>query len=91
MEDLTIAPRLTWFIAEDGLRPLRTAVQGGDAVTSSKRRSFIGTEWDTVVTYNYTDDVQFGVIYALFAPGNVYRTPNDSTAQELITSVSVKF
>lgn len=44
-----------------------------------------------MVNYNYTDDVQFGVIYALFAPGSVYRHPNDDTAQELVTSVSVKF
>ena len=48
-------------------------------------------EWDTVVTYNYTDDVQFGVIYGLFLPGSVYRSPTDAAAQELITSVSVKF
>lgn len=86
LEDLTASSRLTWFILDDGSIP----------VTGSKRRSFAGTEWDTQVVYNYTDDVQFGLIYALFNPGNVYRTAvsstsGDSTAQELITSVSLKF
>ena len=59
--------------------------------TEGERRSYIGSEWDTQVLYNYTEDVQLGLIYALFNPGNVFRTPNDDTAQELISSVSVKF
>ncbi|MDP3703834.1 MAG: alginate export family protein, partial [Candidatus Omnitrophota bacterium] len=87
IEDLSVSPRLSWFILDVGAIP----------VAGSKRQSFAGTEWDTVVNYNYTDDVQLGLIYALFLPGNVYRTAvtggtsGDSTAQELITSVSVKF
>ena len=81
INDLTVAPRLSWFILDEGAIP----------VAGSKRNSFAGTEWDTVVNYDYTDDVQFGVIYGLFLPGNVYRTPNDAVAQELVTSVSVKF
>lgn len=81
IEDLTISNRLAWFVSAVGQIP----VAGG------KRESFIGTEWDTVATYNYTDDVQLGVIYGLFLPGSVFRTPNDSTAQELVSTVSVKF
>lgn len=81
LEDLTISPRLSWFVLDKGAIP----------VAGSKRRSFAGTEWDTVMTYDYTDDVQFGVIYALFAPGNTFRHPRDNPAQELITSIGVKF
>ncbi len=81
LEDLTVAPRLSWFILDVGALP----------VAGSKRNSFAGTELDVVTTYNYTDDVQLGLIYGLFLPGSVYRTPTDSTAQELISSVSVKF
>ncbi len=81
LEDLTISPRLTWFVLDEGAIP----------VVGSKRRSYAGFEWDTNVVYNYTDDVQLGMLYALFAPGSVYRTPNDATAQELVTTVSVKF
>ena len=87
IEDLTIAPRLSWFFLDVGALP--SAAAAGTQV--SKRKQYGGMEWDTVVTYNYTDDVQFGVIYGLFAPGNAYRAGRDGTAQELISSVSVKF
>ena len=86
IEDLTIAPRLTWFILDKGIRPI-----GADGNATAKKKNYAGMEWDTIATYNYTDDVQFGLAYGIFAPGNVYRTPNDSVAQELISSVSVKF
>ncbi len=88
IEDLSITPRLTFFWQDIGAVPVSTDTgtrTGGD------RRHFAGTEWDTNMVYNYTDDVQFGVLYALFSPGSIYRTPNDSTAQELITTVGVKF
>jgi len=81
IEDLTIAPRLSWFILDDGAIP----------TAGAKRERFVGTEWDTVLTYEYTDDVQLGVIYGIFAPGSVFRHPNDAVSQELISSVSVKF
>ena len=81
IEDLTVSPRLTFFALDRGALP----------VAGSKRRNYAGAEWDTNVVYNYTDDVQFGLLYALFAPGSVYRRPNDATAQELVSTVSVKF
>ena len=86
IEDLTISPRLSFFVLPVGAYPV-----GPDGVKTTKRKHYAGTEWDTNVVYNYTDDVQFGLLYALFASGDVYRRPNDSTAQELISSVSVKF
>lgn len=87
IEDLTVDQRLSWFFLPVGARP-----DGGTASqTVGPRKSYAGMEWDTILTYDYTSDVQFGLIYALFAPGNVYRHPNDNTAQELVTSVSVKF
>jgi hypothetical protein len=81
MEDLTVNQRLSWFLLDVGAIP----------VAGAKRERYAGTEWDTVLTYDYTEDVQLGLIYALFAPGSTYRSPNDATAQELITSVSLKF
>ena len=80
-EDLSIAPRLSLFVLDRGAIP----------VAGSKRKRYAGFEWDTIVTYNYTEDVQLGFMYALFAPGSVYRQPNDSPAQELVTTVGVKF
>lgn len=81
LEDLIVSPRLAWFIADESILPAGQA----------KAKRHLGTEWDTSVVYNYTDDVQLGLIYALFKPGSVFRDPNDDTAQELISTVSVKF
>ncbi len=86
LEDLTIAPRVSLFFLEDGVYTV-----GVDSVRSNSKKHYAGLEWDTVATYNYTDDVQFGLIYGVFAPGTVYNTPNQSVAQELVSSVSVKF
>ncbi len=90
IEDLTVNQRLSWFVLPVGALPPSSS-------SNAKRESFLGTEWDTQLTYDYTDDVQFGVIYGLFLPGSVYNkdavgvTGGNDTAQELITSVSVKF
>ena len=81
IEDLSISPRLSFFFTDKGVIP----------VAGSKRKNYIGAEWDTNVVYNYTEDVQVGLLYAMFAPGNVFRTPNDSVAQEIVTTVGVKF
>lgn len=92
IEDLTVAPRLSWFILDEGALGTICKPDGScRSATEGKRQHFLGAEWDTNVVYNYTDDVQLGFLYALFAPGSAFRTPNDDTAQELITTVSVKF
>ena len=81
IEDLSLDNRLTWFIADNGIVP----------VAGAKRESFFGTEWDVNANYHYTDDVQMGLVYGVFWPGSVFRSPYDDIAQELVTSVSVKF
>ena len=80
LEDLTVAPRLSFFWLDVG------AVQA-----DGKRDYYVGSELDTQVTYNYTEDVQFGFLYAVFFPGDVYHAGTDNAAQQLVTSVSVKF
>ncbi len=91
LEDLTIAPRLSWYFLDKGIRPI--AANTATNFSQSKRKNYVGMEFDTQVTYNYTDDVQFGVIYGLFAPGTVFRRAGgfQSDAQELVSTVSVKF
>ena len=99
IQDLNVSTRLSWFTLDVGAIP--PTVNG----SSAKRETFLGTEWDTKVVYDYTDDVQFGFAYGLFAPGAVFRDGGDNgtgaaactacfgddTAQELISTVSVKF
>ena len=85
LEDLSVNSRLSWFVL-----PVAAKVVGANA----KRHKFVGTEWDTQLKYDYTSDVQFGLLYALFLPGNVFRDApggGDNTAQQLVTTVSVKF
>ncbi len=81
LEDLSVDNRLTWFTAPVGIRP----------TVNAKRKSYIGSEWDVQANYNYTDDVQLGLVYGIFWPGDVFRNPYDDIAQELVSSVSVKF
>jgi hypothetical protein len=81
IEDLTIDNRFSWFLADKGIRPTATA----------KRYHYFGGEWDVQANYDYTDDVKIGAVWGIFMPGNVFRSPYDETAQELVTSVSVKF
>ncbi len=86
LEDLTVAPRLTFFFLDVGALPI-----GPDGAKTNKRKNYAGAELDTQVLYNYTEDVQLGLLYAMFAPGNVYRNPSDNVAQEIVPTVGVKF
>ncbi|NOZ64603.1 MAG: alginate export family protein [Caldiserica bacterium] len=57
----------------------------------------LGSEWDLALTYDYTEDVQFGLTYAVFTPGRGITKAldsldiNDAQAKALIGSVKVTF
>ena len=96
IEDLTVNSRVSFFLLDVG------AVPPTSPAGPSKRNRYIGTEWDTQLTYDYTDDVQFGLLYALFLPGNVFRDAGgtdtrgsviagNATAQQIVSTVSLKF
>ena len=57
----------------------------------------LGTEWDLRVTYDYTEDIQFGLCYAVFNPGKQikdywdYSDIDTTQAKALIGSVKVTF
>ncbi|MBI4323555.1 MAG: alginate export family protein [Candidatus Omnitrophica bacterium] len=85
LEDLAVNSRLSWFVLD---------VPAKAPGAASKRYGFLGAEWDTQLKYDYTDDVQFGFLYALFLPGSVFRDvpgAGRNKPQELVTTVSVKF
>jgi len=61
---------------------------------------YLGSEYDVTFTYNYSEDVAFGLMYALFIPGRFWEVDTDEiagwdvnlqNAQELIGSVKVTF
>jgi len=88
LEDLVVDNKISWFVADKGIR---STPSGFASASATKRERFIGTEYDVQAIYDYTDDVQIGAVYGVFFPGDVFRTPFDDTAQELVTTVSVKF
>ncbi len=49
----------------------------------------VGNELDGTLTYDYTEDVQFGVNAGVFWPGAFFE--NDSSAKQLLVNTLVKF
>jgi hypothetical protein len=59
------------------------------ASATSKGKKDAGDELDLGLTYNYTEDVSFGLLGGMFWPGNDYV--NDKTATEILGSMKVTF
>ncbi|MCX5706702.1 MAG: alginate export family protein [Candidatus Omnitrophica bacterium] len=53
------------------------------------QKNYLGTELDLTATYDYTEDVQFGLTAGLFAPGKAFIDNHDAT--QLIGSMKVVF
>ncbi len=52
----------------------------------------LGREIDLTATYDYTEDVQFGLTYGAFMPGNAFdRKQNGEVATQLIGTCAVSF
>ena len=54
-------------------------------------KKFIGQEVDLSATYDYTEDVQFGLLGGLFITGSSFASTNSNTAGEVIGSMKVTF
>jgi len=52
---------------------------------------WLGNETDVNLTYNYTEDVTFGLNLGWFVPGDVFAASNKGTASQAIANVGVKF
>lgn len=60
-----------------------------DLVMSDDR--FVGNEIDLNLTYDYTEDVQFGLTTGAFIPGEAFEGENNSIASQAIGSMLVRF
>jgi hypothetical protein len=67
-----------------------TAVITGEALRMTNKK-FVGQEIDATVTYDYTEDVQFGLMGGMFFPGDSFQDGNHGTASEVIGSMKVTF
>jgi len=66
---------------------------GSGPITESvnKNAYYLGNETDLNLTYNYTEDVTFGLTVGWFVPGDVFTTANKETASQAIANIGVKF
>jgi hypothetical protein len=62
----------------------------GDSITL-RHKKFIGSEVDLKAVYDYTEDVQFGLLCGMLFPGNSLDESNRSMASEVIGSMKVTF
>jgi hypothetical protein len=51
----------------------------------------LGNEYDINFTYNYTEDVTFGVSLGWYVPGSALSSNNSDVASQALASVGVKF
>ena len=100
LEDVTVGATWTGLWAAEkvgGQNPLQiyqpnTGSTLASPNTSTKKNSLgLGNEADVNFTYNYTEDVTFGVSLGWFVPGNAFATTNRDTASQAIANVGVKF
>lgn len=63
---------------------------GGDNYNMTGSR-FAGQEVDLTATYDYTEDVQFGLMGGILVPGASFAKANSDTASEVIGSMKVTF
>ncbi len=59
--------------------------------TTSFLSDDLGDEIDTQITYAYTEDVTFSFMANWFIPGDFYNDPNNDTASEYVSRVTVTF
>lgn len=64
---------------------------GSTPTAAAKDNRNLGNEIDGVVTYQYTEDVSFGLNVGMFKPGSVFDSKNSTAATQAIVSVGVNF
>lgn len=62
----------------------------GETMTMTDNK-FLGQEVDLSATYDYTEDVQFGILWGFFDAGNAFAKTNRNMANEVIGSMKVTF
>ncbi len=69
---------------------------GTDTFTSAageidEKESYLGSEFDFDLTYDYTEDVQIGTTLGYFFPGDFFTEGNDLTAKQWLVNLNVAF
>ncbi|NQT32058.1 MAG: alginate export family protein [Candidatus Omnitrophica bacterium] len=85
MDDVTCSAAYTYFWL-DKVAGGTVGTAGG--IHTSKN---IGSEVDLQVTWDYTEDVSFGLLSAWFVPGDHFESPNDHVATDVVGTVKLSF
>ena len=96
-DDLTIAlDYVTLWLDESNVYvgattlPLATGTKYAGAATATGEKH-LGQEIDLGLTYDYTEDVQLGLLCGYFYPGDAFDGANSENATEVIASCKVSF
>jgi len=68
-----------------------TGLAGDPTYRMRADKKYFGSEVDLVLTYDYTEDVQFGLNTGAFIPGSAFAKVNNRTATQVIGSMKVTF
>lgn len=100
MEDLSISAVYGYYMLDKKVSRLYSSY-GPDGKSSSdpdpdpyytmNDKKALGNALDITATYDYTEDVQFGLTAGMFACGKAFSSGNDRTATQLIGSMKVSF
>jgi len=98
MEDVTA--KLSWInvwlahevgeVAGSGTVTTQPGVTATNLTLDPDKR-YLGYEIDAELNYDYTEDVQFGLLFGYFKPGEAWNAANNTAAKELIGTCKVVF
>jgi len=81
------------FATEGSLTKTLSNISGDPTYTMKAGKKGLGNEIDLGITYDYTEDVQFGLTGGAFIPGGAFEKQNagKETAKQVIGSMKVTF
>ena len=84
-DSVTCSAKYTYFWLQ------RPATENATATSSTGKN--VGSELDLEASWDYTEDVQFGILAAWFFPGNAYdsTTINSDVATDIVGTVTLNF
>ncbi len=94
-QDITLGLQYTWTKLAHNLDGSTYRPRAGAASTNvyaiDRNETYLGSEIDAYMLYDYTEDVQFKLTGAWFIPGDFFLGTNDNTAYSLKAGVKVNF
>lgn len=92
-DSLTVDARyaLFWMQSQRAFSQAMLNPAAGINKNYDKRNRWLGQEIDVTLTWDYTEDVSFGLLGAWFFPGSFYYDQSDDVAQDIVGTVKLSF